>query len=126
VLLNVQREEVTVYETGAIKQLSSLHYSPSYQVQATVERHLTYEHSWLAVFAIDSRSRRVVWKGTLEGRSRGRFAPNLGRTIASLLERFPSAGITSTGSPPPVRDPATGRPSEFTGPPLRSPADEPS
>jgi hypothetical protein len=113
VRLEVRREEVTIYETHAIEQLSSLHSSPSYDVQASVKRRQTYERSRLLVFAIEARQGRVVWEGALAARSRGQLGPHLERTTADLLERFPSAGRASTGAPPPARDPATGRPSEF-------------
>jgi len=113
VRLEVRREEVTIYETHAIEQLSSLHSSPSYEVQAAVKRRQTYERSRLLVFAIEARHGRVVWEGALAARSPGRLGAQLERTIADLLERFPSAGRASRGGTPPIRDPATGRPTEF-------------
>jgi hypothetical protein len=126
VKLEVRREEVITYETGAMEQLSSLHFEPSYQVQATVERRRTYEHSRLVIFAIDPLRRRVVWRGVLQERFPGQFSPHLQRTVASLMERFPPAGRAAPDAPPPARDPASGRPSEYTGSPARSVADNSS
>ena len=123
VLLNVRREQVTVLETGAIEQLSSLHFSPSYQVQTTTTRLQTYERSRLVVFATSARGGQVVWEGTLQERFRGQFSPYLERSIETLIERFPLAGPMSNGSPPPGRDPASGAPTEFTLPPSRSTLD---
>jgi hypothetical protein len=123
--LEVRREEVIRYETAALEQLSSLHSSPSFQVQKTVKRRQTYERSRLVIVATDARRCRIVWEGALEERFLGRFSPHLKRTVASLLERFPPAGRASTGGPPHDRDPGTGLPSVFTGTPSPSTA-EPS
>ena len=122
VLLNVRREVVKVFETGAVEQLSSLHESPSYQVQTTVERQETHERSRLVVVATDARRGKVVWTGALEERFRGQFSPYLERTVANLLEHFPPAGRVSE-SPPPGPDPGTGGPTDFTVSPSRSEPD---
>jgi hypothetical protein len=121
-LLNVQRQVVTYIETGASQQLSSLHDSPSYEIQASTERVKTYDHARLVVFAIDPRSRRVVWQGVLQDRFDGALSAHLKGTVASLLEHFPPAGRAAR-LPIPGREPATPGPSEFTGPPSRSEPD---
>jgi len=97
--LEVRREEVTTYETGAMEQLSSLHSSPSYQVQATVQRRRTYEYSRLVIFAIDPRLVRIVWRGVLDERFPDQFSPHLQRTIVSLMERFPPASRAAPDAP---------------------------
>ena len=116
VLLNVRHEVVTIAETGAIEYLSSLHASPSFEVQTTLTREETHERTRLVIFAIDAHSRQVVWKGALEERFRGHFYPHLERTVANLLERFPSAGRSSE-SPGPRRDPGTDGPAMFSSSP---------
>ena len=122
VVLNLRREVVKVFETGAIEQLSSLHESPSFQVQATVERQETRERSRLVVVAIDARHGKVVWKGALEERFRGQLSHHLKRTVANLVEHFPPAGRASE-SPPPGPDPGTRGPTDFTASPSRSEPD---
>jgi hypothetical protein len=97
VLLDVRREVVTVRETGAMQQVSSLHESGSFQVQAAVERQRTYEHSRLVLFAVDPRRGEVVWQGILERRFRGAFAPHIEGVVATLLSRFPEAGEGGEG-----------------------------
>lgn len=107
VLLDVRREVVTVRETGAMQQVSSLHESGSFQVQAAVERQRTYEHSRLVLFAIDPRRGEVVWQGILERRFRGVFAAHIEEVVATLLARFPEAGRGGEG-PIRLRDSSPG------------------
>jgi hypothetical protein len=111
-VLRVRREVTTVLETGAVQQLASLHNTPNFQVQAAAEREVTRERSVLLVVAVDPRSGRIVWQGTLEGSFRGKLPPHLERTVADLLTHFPAAG-PARGTPPPVGDPSRG-PSEYT------------
>ncbi len=92
-LLNMRREEANVMETRAIEQISSLHSSPNFEVQATVTRVETYERYRLVVFAVEPRSGRIVWKGALEERfpSDG-SSPGVRQTVTGLLAHFPAAG----------------------------------
>jgi len=116
VLLNVRHEVVTIFETAAVEYLPSLHASPSFEIQATEARQEKQEHTRLVIFASDSRSRQIVWKGAMEDRFSGHFYPHLERTVAILLARFPTEN--SSGSPPvPGQDPDTGGPAMFTSSP---------
>jgi hypothetical protein len=117
--LKVRSEVVKVFETGAVEQVSSHHESPSYEVQATVERRETHQRSRLAVVAIDARRGKVVWRGTLEERLRGPVSPELKRMVAELLDHFPPAGRANE-SPPPDPDPGSGAETELTTSPSRS------
>ncbi len=97
--LTVEREFVTVSETGAMQVLSSLHYSPSYWVQATKRALRRYESAQLAIVVTDGHRQRRVWRGEFQGRFPGDFAPHLGDAVSRLLERFPPA--TKPAAPPP-------------------------
>ena len=88
-MLVVRLEHETVYETGAVEHLSSLHHSPSFEVQATVPRTQVYERARLALFVADPKLDRLVWQGTLEDRFRDEFAPHLEGSVEALLQRFP-------------------------------------
>jgi hypothetical protein len=94
--LRVQREFVTVRETPALQQLSSLHNSPSYWIQAPRSELHIYERGHLTIVVAGRRQRRVIWRGELEGRFRGDFSPHLEEAVWSLLGRFP----------PPTKPPA--------------------
>jgi len=120
VRLSVQRERVIVIETGAIDQLSSLHSSPSYQVQTTTKRVETYERSRLVVIATDTRRGLTVWKGALEERFRDQAAPHSESMIETLLERFPPAGDADDGYPPSDRTPKPDAPTQFARADTRS------
>ena len=87
--LRVERELVTVNETGAMQVLSSLHDSPSYWIQATKSELRRYESAQLTIVVTDRHRQRRVWRGEFEGRFPGDFAPHLGDAVSRLLERFP-------------------------------------
>ncbi len=97
--LRVERELVTVNETGAMQVLSSLHDSPSYWIQATKSELRRYESAQLAIVVTDRHRQRRVWRGEFQGRFPGDFAPHLGDAVSRLLERFPPA-TKPTSSPP--------------------------
>jgi len=120
VRLSVRRERVIVIETGAIEQLSSLHFSPSYQVQSTTKRLEIYERSRLVLIATDTRRELIVWKGALEERFRGPFTPHSESMIATLLEHFPPAAHAEDDPPPPDRSPEPDAPTQFARPDIRS------
>jgi hypothetical protein len=113
---------VKIFETGAVEQLSSLYESPSYQVQARVERQETHERSRLAVVAIEARRGKVVWRGALEERFRDPFSPYLDLLVANLLEHFPPVGHAGESAPP-GPDPGTEDPTDFTASPSLSETD---
>jgi len=120
VRLSLRRVRVISHETGAIEQLSSLHSSPSYQVQTTTKWIETYECPRLVVIATDPRRGLVVWKGALEERFRGQFAPHSASMVETLLKQFPTAGQAENGSPRRDRTPVPDAPTQFAGPEIRS------
>jgi len=75
--------------TGAIQHLPSLHYSPSFDVQATRTEFRRYEFAELLILMLDRRERALVWRGRLEERYRDAFAPHLGEAVSQLLARVP-------------------------------------
>jgi hypothetical protein len=99
--LRVQREFVTVRETPAMQQLSSLHSSPSYWIQATRSELHTYERGHLAIVVAGRRQQRVIWRGEIEGRFREDFSPHLEEVVWSLLERFPPQTKPAAPAPAP-------------------------
>lgn len=99
--LRVEREFVTVHETGAMQVLSSLHDSPSYWVQATKRVVRRYERAQLAIVVTDRHGQRRVWRGEFQGRFSGDFAPHLGDAVSRLLERFPPATKPAAPTPGP-------------------------
>jgi hypothetical protein len=99
--LRVQREFVTVRETPAMQQLSSLHSSPSYWIQATRSERHTYERGHLAIVVAGRRQQRVIWRGEIEGRFREDFSPHLEEAVWSLLERFPPQTKPAAPAPAP-------------------------
>lgn len=121
-VLNVRRENATVLETGAIRQLLSHNASTSYHIQSTVSRTETREHFRLVVIAADARSGQIVWRGSLEDWSRDDFSAHMGRTVENLLARFPASGASRKS---PGRDPGTEGPTKFAVPPPRLAPDEP-
>jgi len=116
VLLKLRREEVTSYETGAVAQLSSMHSSPSYEIQGSVKRIDIYERCRLVVYAVDPVDGQIIWTGALEDHFRGRFSPHLEAAISSLVERFPRARGEARSPAPsaPPFEPSV--PTEVTGP----------
>ena len=111
--LRVKREVAIVLETGAMQTLSSLHSSPSYEVQSAVRRTEVYERTVLIVFAVDSRSGETVWKGRREERSAAQSVPHIDDTVAALLAHFPPAARPAP--PAPGIEPPRGEPSDFSG-----------
>ncbi len=83
--------------TGAIQHLPSLHYSPSYDLQTTRTELKRYEIVDLLVLMIDSRERRLVWRGRLNERYLDAFTPHLGEAVSQLLARVPSPRPSTNG-----------------------------
>jgi hypothetical protein len=110
--LDVEREHVLVHETPAVEQLSSLHSSPSYEIQATRQVLHVYEHARLEIVVLaDAQRRRPIWRGAIAGRYRGAFP--LKQAVARLLEAFPPEPAEPSGRGAPVEGPslpATGLP----------------
>jgi hypothetical protein len=92
--LALKREQVVRKETPPLRFLPSLHGdSASYEVQVTVEQLVTYETAHLVIEISDARSERVVWTSRAYRRVRGRFLEQAVRTIAELLETFPTPPV---------------------------------
>jgi len=123
VVLRLRREEVQTYQTGAVAQLSSMHSSPSYEVQSSSRTHDIYERGRLVIYAVDPEEGKIVWTGIFEDHFRGRFSPHLDAAISSVVGRFPrGAGETLAPRPPshPFEPPI---PTEITGPTFDSEPD---
>jgi hypothetical protein len=99
--LRVQRELMTVSVTPATQFVSSLHSSPSYEIQTTRREVHAYERVYLAIVVAEAREQRLIWRGELESRFRGSFAPHLGDAVSNLLDRFPKA-VHTPSAPQPV------------------------
>ncbi len=87
--LGIQRQLVYANETGAVQHLPSLHFSPSYEVQATTQELQTYETGYLVIAVSDARRGVPIWRGEFSGRFRDDFGPHLDEAVSTLLERFP-------------------------------------
>jgi hypothetical protein len=83
--LAVREQWVEQNETGAIQHLPSLHYAPSYDVQATRTELRRYETAELWVVMLDRKDRAVVWRGRFNGRFLDAFAPHLDDAVSQLL-----------------------------------------
>ena len=101
--LTVERDLVTVNETGAMQHLSSLHDSPSYSVQVTKSELRNYESARLVIIVTQRDRQRPIWRGAFWGRFRDEFAPHLSRAVSRLLEHFPRA--TKPAAPAPSSPP---------------------
>jgi len=75
--------------TDAVQHLSSLHHSPSYEVQSTRTEVTRFEIAELLVLVIDSSERRLVWRGRLNERYRDAFTPHLAEAVSQLLAHVP-------------------------------------
>jgi hypothetical protein len=76
-------------ETPAPTQLDSLHQSPSYVVQGSEQRVVTYEEVRLVVDVADGRERQLVWRGRTQRRDRGTVDEHLDGVVAAIFEHFP-------------------------------------
>jgi hypothetical protein len=95
--LVVREEQVEEYVTGAVQHVASFHHSPSYDVQATRTEVTRYEIANLLVLMLDPSERRLVWRGSLDGRYRDAFTPHLGEAVGQLLARIPSPRPSTNG-----------------------------
>ena len=95
--LAVRGQLVKQNVTGAIQHLSSLHYSPSYDVQVTRTELRHYEIAELLVLMIEPRERRLIWRGRLNQRYRGEFTPHLGEAVSQLLAQIPPPRPATNG-----------------------------
>ncbi len=93
--LVVREQLVQQNVTSAIQHLPSLHYSPSYDVQTTKTEIRRYEIAELLVLMIDSRERRLVWRGRLNERYLDAFTPHLGEAVSLLLAHVPSPRLAT-------------------------------
>ena len=76
-------------ETPAATQLDSLHQSPSYVVQGSEKRVVTYEKVQLVVDVADGSERQLVWRGRTQRRDRARVDHHLDGVVAAIFEHFP-------------------------------------
>ena len=102
--LVVREQLVKQHVTGAIQHLSSLHYAPSYDVQVSWTEFRRYEIAELLVLMIDSRERRLVWRGRLNERYLDAFTPHLGEAVSQLLAHVPSPRPSTNGRTVIVRE----------------------
>ena len=93
--LVVREQLVQQNETSAVQHLPSLHHAPSYDVQATRTELRRYEIAELLVLIIDSRERRLVWRGRLNERYLDAFTPHLGEAVSLLLAHVPSPRLAT-------------------------------
>ncbi len=97
--LEVRRQLVSRAETPAASSLSSLHESPSYEVQVTQQRVESYETGHLTILVSDPGDPAVIWRGGFEGRLRGEIDPRLNDAVASVFEHFPASDAISGAQP---------------------------
>jgi hypothetical protein len=87
--LVVREQLIQQNVTGAIQHLPSFSHAPSYDVQTTQTEFRRYEIAELLVLMIDSRERRLVWRGRLNERYPDEFTPHLGDAVSQLLAHVP-------------------------------------
>ncbi len=95
--LVVREQLVKQNVTSAIQHLPSLHYSQSFDVQATRTEFRRYEFAELLVLMLDRRERALVWRGRLEERYRDAFAPHLGEAVSQLIAQVPPCSGRPSG-----------------------------
>lgn len=93
--LVVREQLVQQNVTSAIQHLASLHDAPSYDVQVSRTELRRYEIVELLVLMIDSRERRLVWRGRLNERYPDSFMPHLGEAVSLLLAHVPSPRLAT-------------------------------
>ena len=89
--LEVRRQLVSREETPATQSLSSLHDSPSYEVQSSERRVDVHETGHLTILVSDSGEQTVIWRGGFEGRLRGETFRQLTDAVASVFGHFPAS-----------------------------------
>jgi hypothetical protein len=87
--LEVRRTVATVTETPAVEHLSSLHNTPSYDIQASEQRTEVREAGRLSILVSDPSAAMVLWHGRIEGRYRGSLAARVEASVDQLLDRLP-------------------------------------
>jgi hypothetical protein len=97
--LRVERQLVTVNETGAHQLLASHHSSPSYLIQSTEARVDIHDRGHLQIVMTDGQREHRVWRGELWARRRGTFSRHLPDTVSRLLGRFPAAAPPEAPAP---------------------------
>ena len=112
--LYIRRDRVTTWETGAARQLSSLHSSPSFAVQSSQPRLVTVESRRLIVSAVDRRLGKVVWRGEIHQRLEDDEITGLGDAVARVLVSFPNASSRGPAPPGPVPTPSPDLPGTRT------------
>lgn len=93
--LVITPEQVTEPVTPAVRSVSSLTSSGSYEIQVTERVVRDYQRGRLAVEVIDARRRQEVWRGEIEGRYEHAFRPHLEGLVTKLFDRFPMCVDTS-------------------------------
>jgi hypothetical protein len=76
-------------ENPAATQLDSMHQSPSYVVQGSEQRVVTYEKVKLVVDVAEGRERQLVWRGRTERRDRGTVDRHIDEVVAAIFDHFP-------------------------------------
>lgn len=88
--LKLRSELVVRRETPAEQNLETFQQEGSFDVTRTTTHIARYETANLAVDVAEGQERQLVWRGRLEKRVRGSFAPHVEGAVAAVLERFPS------------------------------------
>jgi hypothetical protein len=84
-------------ETPAMRTLSSLHHTPSYEITAPATTLRRYDVGTLALDVADGRDRQLVWRGIQTGRWRNGVRDRVDGLIADLFERFPPPPDAASG-----------------------------
>lgn len=100
--VGLRRQLVKYMKTKAVQQLSSLHDSPSYLVQASEVEHHYYEIVELRIVLIDAESDQVIWRGVLDERFWEAFAPHIPEVVAELAGHIPRPSEIVEGPAPPT------------------------
>lgn len=87
--LEIVPVQVSQVETGAMRFVPSLSFTPSYEVSTQERRLVYYEQVELRIEIFSARDGHLVWRGVETQRVRGRFAPHAEDSVAAILAQFP-------------------------------------
>jgi hypothetical protein len=98
-VLEIRRQIVNRVETPAMETLSSLHDSPSYEIQISEQSVEIHDRAVLTIFVSDPGDQAVTWRGEFVGLLRGPRLSQLTNVVASVLRHFPVSDAARAESP---------------------------
>lgn len=88
--LEIEAEFVLRRETSPEQSLETFEEGGSFDVTRTTTQVARYERVQFAIDVAEGRERQLVWRGRVKDRVRGRFDRIAERSVAKILENFPT------------------------------------